>query len=109
MILGFWTGGNADSRGDSDMTDLKMDKPINDSFATGGLATFMNSIHPEIGMTVKEYAYHLFMWQMEYYSAHAMTDLPKDMDIFLSLPKKTQQGWYNIAKQRMKDFQEKKT
>lgn len=72
-----------------------------DGFATNGLSTFMNSVRPEKNMTVKEYAYLLFMWQMEYYSAHAMTDFPKDMDTFMSLPKKTRQGWFNQAKKRM--------
>ncbi len=84
------------------------DKQESDGFATDGLDTFMDNIHPGESMTIEDYAYLLFMWQMEYYSAHAMTDIPKDMETFLSLPKKTRQGWYSKAKQRMKQLKEEK-
>ena len=77
-------------------------------FATDGLKGFMEDIKPEPNMTVEEYAYLLFQMQMEYYSAHCMTDLPNDYDTFLRLSEEDRKGWHKTAKKRMKHFEKEK-
>lgn len=59
---------------------------------------FLQTLHPQHGETVHRYAIRLYDWQMEVYSAHAMTDLWVP---FHTHPKKVQDGWIAMASERM--------